>query len=175
MDEHEEYTELHAIHDLTESDRGFFNIVRYLDSNTRNHLVAAQMRNTNLALQILRTSISQETMVMNVPLGGLFGGGASNFLDPVPIVPTQPQILAGTEIITNAPPDTQCSICQEPITGVHMKIRQCSHRFHQTCIRQWFEVNPRCPVCRHDVREARDLQSSDSDSDNDNRVHSDEE
>ena len=175
MDQNEEYTELHAIHDLTESDRGFFNIVRYLDSNTRNHLVAAQMRNTNLALQILRTSLSQETMVMNVPLGEILGRGAQNFMDPVPVVPTTTQVRAGTEIVTTAPPDTHCSICQEPVTGVHMSIRQCGHRFHQACIRQWFEVNPRCPVCRHDVRESRDLQSSDSDSDNDNRVHSDEE
>ena len=185
MDENDEYSVLDAIRDLTESDRAFFGIVRFLDGNTRNHIVAAQMRNTNTAYQLLRMFITnpphRETMVMNVPLSELLdpsGNLMRNFMEPVPIVPTPSQVLSGTEIVTVAPPDTQCSICQEDVTSVHTRIHHCGHRFHQLCIRQWFEVNPRCPVCRHDIRERRerrDLHSSASSTNNDNSMYPDEE
>lgn len=177
--ENDEYTMLDAIRDITETDRAFFNVVRFLDGNTRNHIVAAHLRNTSIAYQLLRQRPAvarQENIVMNIPLANLLDPSGSfmrNFMEPVPVMPTREQIRDGTEVVTTAPPDTQCSICQEDITGLHARLRQCNHRFHSLCIGQWFEVNPRCPVCRHDIRES--LQPNARNNTNDNSVHSDEE
>lgn len=178
MDENE-YNVLHAIRDLTLTDRAFFSMIRFLDGNTRNHIVAAQLRNTNQAYQVLRThslrTSSNETMVMNIPLGELFdpsGNLMRNFLNPVPVIATPAQIRAGTHTFRMAQPDTTCSICQEEIVGVHTQIRVCRHSFHSECIREWFSMNTRCPVCRHDIR---DLRPENDTTNNDNRVYSDEE
>jgi hypothetical protein len=171
MDENEEYTELHTIRDITDNDSSFFQIVRQLDPSTRNHLVAAHLRNTNLAYQLLRTSLSRNTVVMNVPISSLIEAQGT-FLDPVSVSPSSSQIRSATEILTAIPTDTRCSICQEDITGTHLRIRHCSHCFHNTCIQQWFTMNPRCPVCRHDIR---DLQPTELSSSNDSSVHSDDE
>lgn len=176
MEENDDYTMLDAIRDITETDRAFFNIVRFLDGNTRNHLVAAQLRNTNTAYQLLRqrpVAPRQENIVMNIPLANLLDPSLRNFMEPVPVMPSREQIRDGTQIVTTAPPDTQCSICQEDITGAHVSLRHCNHRFHQLCIGQWFEVNPRCPVCRHDIRER--LQPNNTDNSNDSSVHTDTE
>lgn len=178
--EENEYTVLDAIRDITQTDRAFFNVIRFLDGNTRNHIVAAQLRNTSQAYQLLRTSMlrpppPQDTVVMNIPLGQIFdpsGNFMRQFMDPVPVVPTPAQIRAGTHILTGGPPDTTCSICQEEITGVHTRIRHCNHAFHSQCIREWFTMNTRCPVCRHDIR---DLRPENDTSTNDNRVYSDDE
>lgn len=171
MDESEEYTELLTIRDITENDSSFFQIVRHLDPSTRNHLVAAHLRNTSLAYQLIRTVLSRNTVVMNVPISSLIDAQGT-FLDPVPVSPSSSQIRSATEIRTAVPNDTRCSICQEDITGAHLRIRHCSHCFHNTCIQQWFTMNPRCPVCRHDIR---DLHSTVLPSSNDSSVHSDEE
>lgn len=177
--EETEYSVLDTIRDLTLTDRAFFNTIRFLDGNTRNHIVAAQLRNTNQAYQLLRTYMArpppQDTVVMNIPLGTLLdpsGNFMRNFMDPVPIVATPAEIRAGTQIVTTAPHDTTCSICQEDIGGVHTRIQSCSHCFHSRCIHEWFTMNTRCPVCRHDIR---DLRPNDDTIHNDNRVYSDEE
>jgi hypothetical protein len=174
--EENEYDVLDAIRDLTLTDRAFFSMIRFLDGNTRNHIVAAQLRNTNQAYQLLRTHMvrppPQDTVVMNIPLGTLLdpsGNFMRSFMDPVPIIATPAQIRAGTQIFTAAPHDTTCSICQEDIGG---RVRSCGHAFHSLCIREWFTMNTRCPVCRHDIR---DLRPDDDTSTNDNRVYSDEE
>jgi hypothetical protein len=178
--EENEYTTLDAIRDLTLTDRAFFSMIRFLDGNTRNHIVAAQLRNTSQAYQLLRTNLLRppapqgDTMVVNFPLGNLLdpsGNFMRNFLDPVPVIATPAQIRTGTAIVTTAPPDTTCSICQEDITGAHTRIRQCNHSFHSQCIREWFTMNTRCPVCRHDVR---DLRHDNDTRNNDNRVYPDE-
>ena len=113
---------------------------------------------------------------MNIPLATLLdpsGNFMRSFMEPVPVMPNRQQIRDASQIVTTAPPDTQCSICQEDITGVHTVLRHCNHRFHHACIGQWFEVNPRCPVCRHDIRES--LQPNSTEDNNANRVYTDEE
>jgi len=179
-----EYTVLDAIRDITQTDRAFFNVIRFLDGNTRNHIVAAHMRNTSQMTSLLRlfmTSPQQanrvENIVMNIPLNSILdpsGNFLRSFLDPVAVIPTAGQIRAGTQILTVAPPDTTCSICQEDITGVHTCIRHCNHPFHSECIREWFTMNTRCPVCRHDVR-VGGLRHDNDTTNNDNRMHADEE
>jgi len=52
--------------------------------------------------------------------------------------------------------DTICSICQEPYAGLEnatpnmpiRKLKNCSHRFHESCITTWALPNNKCPHCR---------------------------
>lgn len=175
-----EYSVLDAIRDITQTDRAFFGVVRFLDGNTRNHIVAAHMRNTSQLTALLRQvmavqprPVHRENIIMNIPLNSIFdpsGNFLRNFLDPVPVVPSREQIQAATESHIQAT-DTICAICQENVTCA-TRIRHCGHCFHSQCIHEWFSVNTRCPICRHDIRDLRVDRSRNS---NDNRVYSDEE
>ena len=175
-----DYSVLDAIRDITLTDRAFYSVVRFLDGNTRNHIVAAHMRNTSQMTMVLRefmTSQSRETrrenIVMNIPLNSIFdpsGNFLRNFLDPVPVVPSREQIQAATENHIQAT-DTICAICQENVTCA-TRIRHCGHCFHSQCIHEWFTMNTRCPICRHDIRDLRLDRSRNS---NDNSVYTDEE
>lgn len=170
MDDQEDYDVLRAIRDIMATSQSFHGTIRYLGTDTRNQLVALHERNTNLALALLRSWIAQErrtTMVMNIPFGLDVSG---NFMDPVPVVPTPQQVRVATEIRTRRPEDTQCAICQEDITGVNTIIQQCGHCFHSNCIQEWFGLNPRCPVCRYDIR---DFQPANAVNPNDRSVHPD--
>lgn len=42
-----------------------------------------------------------------------------------------------------------------------MKITQCGHCFRKSNLLRWFESNPRCPICRLDVRENRENTTND--------------
>ena len=168
---------LDLIRELTQTDRAFFSMIRFLDGNTRNHLVAAHMRNTSQAYALLRLYLSQstrtESIVMNIPLNSILdpsGNFMRNFLDPVPVVPTRDQITAATENHIGVT-DQTCAICQEAVTCA-TRIRACGHCFHSQCIHEWFSMNTRCPICRHDIR---DLRRGNTTTNNDNRVYSDEE
>ncbi len=96
----------------------------------------------------------------------LFGTtlGATNeeladLLTPVPVVPTPQQLNDATIVSSLEPPaDVVCTICQDheppvPSSTEWRIIRHCSHRFHRSCIDEWFRQNVHCPVCRHDIRE----------------------
>jgi hypothetical protein len=77
----------------------------------------------------------------------------NSFMDAVPIVPTARQIQTSLETLA-VQPGTSCAICQEVISSGAVKIRQCGHVYHRTCISSWFSMSVRCPVCRHDIRES---------------------
>lgn len=174
--DYDEYTVLDAIHDVMETERTFHQTVRFLDSRTRNPIVAAQLRNTSVALEILRRYVAQPptrtTMVMNIPL--TLDASGNTFFDPVPVVPTREQLAAGTETHVDVPAGTVCAICQETVASA-TRIRQCGHMFHGECIGQWLQMNPRCPVCRHDVRDQRLLRRQPPPTNESRSVHSDEE
>lgn len=145
---------LDILRDILSTERSFHGITRFLEGHTRNHIVAAHMRNQSAALHILRTFMDRPpvphttTMVLNMDLSGNI---LRNFMDPVPVVPTAEQLRAGTE--TNVRPTNEtCPICRDPVL-VGTRLRACDHVFHASCIDEWFTLNPRCPVCRHDVRE----------------------
>lgn len=157
---------LEIVRDVLETSRMFYQNVRYLDGHTRNQVVALHERNANLALSLVSRWMQQPvrtTMVMNFPLD-LSG----SFMDPIPVLPTPAQVAAATETQPDLQ-DTQCSICQETITS-GLSIRHCGHCFHPHCVRQWFTLNPRCPVCRYDIR---DFQPNALVEPNDHSVHSD--
>lgn len=147
----EEDTVLDVLQDILQTDRNFYGIVRFLDGTTRNHLVAAHMRNISSALHILRTFMERPvggpTFTMNLDLSGNI---LRNFLEPVPVVPTREQIAAAIETDVSIS-NTNCAICQDEVTNAH-RIRHCGHCFHPHCITQWLGMNTRCPVCRHDIR-----------------------
>jgi len=150
---------LDVLREIFETERTFFGTVRFLEGQTRNHVVAAQLRNTGLALQILRTFMDRPaqpaSLVMNIDLSGNI---LRNFLEPVPVVATHAQIVAGTETGV-APANETCSICREVI-GQGTRLRNCGHCFHADCIDQWLGMNTRCPVCRHDIRDRGTYSSS---------------
>ena len=157
---------LEIVRDVLETSRTFYQSIRYLDGHTRNQVVALHERNANLALSLVSRWMQQPvrtTMVMNFPID-LSG----SFMDPTSVFPTEAQVTAATETRSNLV-DTQCSICQETTTS-GLAIRHCGHCFHSTCIQQWFTLNPRCPVCRYDIR---DFQPNALVEPNDHSVHSD--
>jgi hypothetical protein len=171
----EEDTVLDVLHDIFETERNFYGIIRFLDGHTRNHIVAAHLRNVSTALQILRDVQTRPpppaSVVMNIDLSGNL---LRSFMEPVPVVPTRQQIVDATEThvgVTN----TVCAICQETVACA-TRIRACGHCFHSQCIEQWLGMNTRCPVCRHDIREplTRSAQRSSHDEE-DRGVHSNEE
>lgn len=178
--EENEYTVLDAIRDITQTDRAFFNVIRFLDGNTRNHIVAAHMRNTSQMTALLRSFMTSpqqpnrgETIVMNIPLSSILdpsGNVFRNFMEPVPVVATSEQIRNAIESHIQAT-DTICAICQESVSCA-TRIRACGHCFHSNCIHEWFTMNTRCPICRHDIR---DLRRSNDRSTNDNRMYPDNE
>ena len=179
MEDEHEYNVLDAIRDLTHTDRAFFSMVRFLEGSTRNHVVAGQLRNTSQAMGILRLFMASnaqrqtERIVLNIPLQSILdpsGNIMQSFLDPVPVVPTREQIQAATDNHIQVT-DTTCSICQEPLTCA-TRIRNCGHCFHSQCINEWFTMNTRCPMCRHDIR---NLHHTPSNNTNDSSVHTNQE
>ena len=175
-DYQEETTVLDTLREIFVTERAFYNVVRFLDGGTRNHVVAAHLRNVSSAMHILRLSLERPavptTMVMNIDLSGNVLRNTS-FFDPVPVVPTQAQIAAGTEMHVGMPANTTCPICQETMTCA-TRLRSCGHSFHGQCISQWLGMNTRCPVCRHDIREPLTNAQPGSSNDESSSVHSDE-
>lgn len=168
----EEYDILDVVRELLETDRTFYGILRLLDGGTRNHIVAAHMRNNTALIALLRMYMAQPAatnVVLNIPIRAADLSG--NFFDNVPVVPTFEQIQAAVELHVGVH-DTSCSICQEPVESA-TRIRACGHCFHSDCISQWFTMNARCPMCRHDIR---DLRAENTEVNNESgSVHSDEE
>lgn len=148
----EDYTPLHLMRDIHQTQRIFFGLIRFLDGPSRARSMNNFLQNTAVELSLLRqymrTQQATTRMVFNLPLNLDVSG---NFLDPVVVRPTQQQIEEGTERNVSVI-DMTCSICQESVTSA-TRIRQCGHCFHEACITQWFSMNPRCPMCRADVRE----------------------
>ena len=164
---------LDVLSQLFETEEHFYEIVRFLDGQHRTHVVAAHQRNVSLALGLLRDYMrapASMTITVPIPVGAMDVSG--NFFDPVPVIPTPAQIRAATDLHVGVQ-DQNCAICQEPVECA-TRIRHCGHCFHSGCIGEWFSMNPRCPVCRHDIRlqvsPRRETNVPQSD-----RLHSDEE
>lgn len=175
MSDREDLDILDVLHEIVQLERTFYGTTRFFDMASRAHIVAAHLRNTNAMIGLLRQYMTQPNritnMVLNIPIG-LDRDLSGNFFDPVPVVPTQAQITTATDRHVNIP-DTNCAICQDSVTCA-TRIRACGHCFHPQCIDQWFSMNARCPVCRHDIRE--NLQTPRRQERNeDHRLHSDEE
>jgi len=128
-----------------------YQTLRMINYSSRSGLMTRFMNNEQLIIEMLNrvytnhlySSTANAILTLSVP---------NRFLDPVVIAPTQVQINAALE--THETSDSQCAICQETITSGGARIRQCRHVYHRACISNWFSMSVRCPVCRHDIREA---------------------
>lgn len=60
-------------------------------------------------------------------------------------------LFSNTEIVKKWKPESepkeQCTICLENILS-ECKLLKCKHKFHKTCIKEWFKTSDTCPVCR---------------------------
>ena len=139
---------LDVLHSMMETDRIFYQTLRFLSSD-RELLMAAHQRNTAVLMALLRAQIAASTSVtytatipINLPEG---------WNEPVVVRPTAAQISAATQPIDIR--NCACSICQDDIDGNGTRISHCGHTFHTTCIAEWFTRSVHCPNCRRDVRE----------------------
>ena len=107
-----------------------------------------------------RESIS-ERLSRAAPLddGGLSALFGSSWAEPVAIQPTAAQVAAATRETTfdrlSEPRNDRCPITQQEFTP-GMAVTQlvgCGHVCESRALRQWFTYNPRCPLCRRDIRD----------------------
>lgn len=174
MSETLELDELDIVNAITHTDRIVFQSLRLLETSNRPAVIHQYLHNTSRLIGVLHERMRRPAitrMVVNVPLNMDVSG---NFFDPVAVVPTAQQIQTAVEQVSSVP-DTVCAICQEPITATASRIRHCRHCFHQDCISEWFTMNSRCPMCRHDIRESVLQPTRTPTSNESSRVHSDEE
>jgi len=94
----------------------------------------------------------------HTPLIALRSG---RILDPLQAHVPQARITSITDI-TNFSSDDKCPICMDVLatpdtcsssacgTEQVYKIPECGHRFHISCLMQWFRCERRCPMCRDD-------------------------
>jgi hypothetical protein len=98
-------------------------------------------------------------------LGATMDAAPTNFMDPVPVVPSEHQIQLATSLhrATVANELVTCSICQDNFTSGEevRRINHCNHEFHRRCIDTWFQTNVACPMCRWDIRSQEGGESSD--------------
>jgi hypothetical protein len=108
----------------------------------------------NHLAEILHQMLHGNDNVIN--MAGWFNAPIQHAMDPVIVHPTPEQIQGGTIVERNEQDGEICSICQDtiPFDSDMRTIRHCEHSFHVGCIDTWFQRNVRCPVCRHDIRDA---------------------
>ena len=82
----------------------------------------------------------------------------TNFLNSVPIRPTEEQINSASSLVRysdiQTPNSLACAISLETFepTDTVRQLHHCRHIFFPEQFNQWFSNNVRCPVCRHDIR-----------------------
>lgn len=156
---------LSIIEDMVESDREItMASLRLLGSPFRENYLSMRERNRHaLASAMLITMSARQahehrqvqprgqTITMNIPLTI-----PPDWNEPVRVIPNVDQLNTGIErnhVLSEA---VTCSICQEEMstnTANVSRLRHCHHCFHDGCIRDWFLMSSRCPVCRNDIRE----------------------
>jgi len=112
-------------------------------------------------------------IIDSIPAGGtarnFFSETLRNFYEPVNVYPTQAQMAAATRIVRYSdiatPRNRSCPISIVDFNDSDMVtiIRNCGHIFHSTELRRWFTSHCTCPVCRFDIREARNNSSNNND------------
>ena len=148
-----EISVLDVLHSMLETDRSFYQTLRFL-STSREQLMAIHQRNQSTLMGVLRLHLVQSpttnvtytaTIPLNLPTG---------WNDPVVVRPTAAEITAATQDVTDESATTSnCAICQEALSPSHVRLTHCGHTFHNVCITEWFTRSVHCPNCRHDVRE----------------------
>lgn len=139
---------LDLLEGLIEGRNDFFTRTMQLTPHAqRGNLLSRFMMNEICYLEILNRIYQNSTrnsavVTLNIP---------TNFTDAVAVTPSRAQINAAIENIEST--SSNCPICQDSISSGACRIRHCGHVYHRSCLLSWFEMNVRCPVCRHDIRE----------------------
>lgn len=132
--------------------------VRFIQYQDRSRIIERYLNNHATVLNTISRMFSRNNTAATIftytmPLN------ETNFMDPVPVVPTQDQINNAIHDFT-ASEDSICAICQQQVSSSGVQINYCDHVFHRTCISRWFGSSVRCPVCRHDIREHQVTETS---------------
>lgn len=110
-----------------------------------------------------------ETRLRAIPLAGARSPTLewlSLFFDTsVPVGVGAAQLQTNTEVLqaSSVSGEIICAVCQHHDVEVTTpggteadsqwrRLRGCGHLFHRACVDVWLERNPRCPVCRADIR-----------------------
>lgn len=107
-------------------------------------------RRTRVRTQTTQTRDNGTTNQPNIFLQTIL-----SMLSPVRISPSAQQIENATERYNyNSDESINCPIDREPINRGDnvIRIRHCGHIFRSDNLNTWFEHNPRCPLCRYDIR-----------------------
>ena len=138
--------------------------LRLLNYPARTGLMTRYMNSESFILEIVNRLYTNQ-LYSNVANAVFTLALPHRFADPVVVSPSQLQINAALEIQETS--ESPCAICQENITSGGVRIRQCQHSYHRSCISNWFLMRVRCPVCRYDIREVgRSTQTSSASSGN---------
>lgn len=155
---------LELLESLIEGRNDFFvQTMRLTPHNQRASMMSRYMLNEVCYIEMLNRLFQHHSRNQLASTILTFALPNTNFSDPVAVVPTQAQITSALETFTDT--GSNCAICQDSISSGGCRIRHCGHVYHRSCIVSWFALNVRCPVCRHDIREAGQA----------NQTHSDEE
>ena len=103
--------------------------------------------------------------VVDASLNHIAPENIAGFFDNVEVVPSREQITNAVTIyaefshITN-PINDICPISLKPFESNDpvSQIDYCNHIFCRNELSEWFTHNVRCPVCRHDIRDAQGLE-----------------
>jgi hypothetical protein len=90
------------------------------------------------------------------------------FSEPVIVHPSNEQITNATRTfnyVIDTSTNTRCPITLEEFqhNDVVCEIKHCRHLFKKESIMDWFQRNVRCPVCRYDIREYLEQETSEED------------
>lgn len=124
--------------------------VRAIDYSARGNLLSRYLTNESYLIEICNRIITSN-FYNNLANTILTVSADPSFSEPVVVAPTFQQVNAGMESISSA--SSPCAICHEQISSNGVRLRVCRHEYHRSCIRQWFSMSVRCPLCRHDIRE----------------------
>jgi len=152
MESDGQITTLDVLHSLMETDRQFYQTLRFLPEH-RERIMETHQRNNAAVMGILRMNAirSNRTVQYTATIPLTFPVGWN---DPVVVHPSAAQIASATET-ANVPDaaSNNCAICQDALAPAHTRLTHCGHRFHTECISEWFTQSVHCPNCRHDIRE----------------------
>lgn len=146
-----------VIRDLLEHDASFFRIAMGMQEPHRSRMMSNHSRMTHDVLNILKELVAPipPRFVVNIPLQR---PGRQTSFDDVLVTPTATQLEGACEHDVTVE-EGVCAICQESVT-LGTRLRNCLHTFHRGCITNWFAMSSRCPVCRDDIRERRQVDPS---------------
>jgi hypothetical protein len=128
--------------------------IRAYQHDARGAIASRFLQNELCLINSVNTIYTTSTQLRTAAttLLGLYNTAPLRFAEPITVTPSNAQIESS--LITAENVSSNCAICQDSITSDGVRIRQCGHIHHRACLNNWFTMSVRCPVCRHDIREA---------------------